>query len=314
MCMGRNLILQLRSPMCRLWPQITSTVQDDVHKCINPHVPCVWLQAVRLLKKGGVLVYSTCTVTLAENEEQVAWALDTFPCLTLQPQVKALQIHSDACGVMSAKHHQITVQRFVFSSGASHRCRRHARSWPVTWAAAPPPEVQPWAELGRDRNGSSPPLQSRQGHYWLFYCQVPEKLNGGHVFSSRSHTGVQTGTAVFILWNCVHWRGGVDRGTLAAPEQLLSETAGHIGISFINTESKEKRGRVWRARGDGDWMTVGECSSAGVAMTTVTTQLPWWQRIGWIRELRSGSSVQKEVTGGINNLVCFSGAGDNWDL
>ncbi|XP_053198080.1 tRNA (cytosine(72)-C(5))-methyltransferase NSUN6 isoform X1 [Scomber japonicus] len=42
--------------------------------------------AVRLLKKGGVLVYSTCTVTLAENEEQVAWALDAFPCLTLQPQ------------------------------------------------------------------------------------------------------------------------------------------------------------------------------------------------------------------------------------
>ncbi|AWP20546.1 putative methyltransferase NSUN6 [Scophthalmus maximus] len=42
--------------------------------------------AVQLLKKGGVLVYSTCTVTLAENEEQVAWALATFPCLTLQPQ------------------------------------------------------------------------------------------------------------------------------------------------------------------------------------------------------------------------------------
>ncbi|XP_038951726.1 tRNA (cytosine(72)-C(5))-methyltransferase NSUN6 isoform X3 [Rattus norvegicus] len=42
--------------------------------------------AVRLLKPGGVLVYSTCTVTLAENEEQVAWALRTFPCLQLQPQ------------------------------------------------------------------------------------------------------------------------------------------------------------------------------------------------------------------------------------
>lgn len=42
--------------------------------------------AVSLLRKGGVLVYSTCTVTLAENEEQVAWALKTFPCLTLQPQ------------------------------------------------------------------------------------------------------------------------------------------------------------------------------------------------------------------------------------
>ncbi|XP_077879470.1 tRNA (cytosine(72)-C(5))-methyltransferase NSUN6 isoform X2 [Ictidomys tridecemlineatus] len=42
--------------------------------------------AVQLLKPGGVLVYSTCTITLAENEEQVAWALKMFPCLQLQPQ------------------------------------------------------------------------------------------------------------------------------------------------------------------------------------------------------------------------------------
>ncbi|XP_046535110.1 tRNA (cytosine(72)-C(5))-methyltransferase NSUN6 isoform X1 [Equus quagga] len=42
--------------------------------------------AVKLLKPGGVLVYSTCTITLAENEEQVAWALATFPDLQLQPQ------------------------------------------------------------------------------------------------------------------------------------------------------------------------------------------------------------------------------------
>ncbi|XP_048223438.1 tRNA (cytosine(72)-C(5))-methyltransferase NSUN6 isoform X1 [Perognathus longimembris pacificus] len=42
--------------------------------------------AVQLLKPGGVLVYSTCTITLAENEEQVAWALTTYPCLQLQPQ------------------------------------------------------------------------------------------------------------------------------------------------------------------------------------------------------------------------------------
>ncbi|PNI30454.1 NSUN6 isoform 8 [Pan troglodytes] len=43
-------------------------------------------QAVQLLKPEGVLVYSTCTITLAENEEQVAWALTKFPCLQLQPQ------------------------------------------------------------------------------------------------------------------------------------------------------------------------------------------------------------------------------------
>ena len=47
-------------------------------------------QAVALLKPGGVLVYSTCTVTLAENEEQVAWALETFPGLQLQHQVRPM--------------------------------------------------------------------------------------------------------------------------------------------------------------------------------------------------------------------------------
>ncbi|XP_040208421.1 LOW QUALITY PROTEIN: tRNA (cytosine(72)-C(5))-methyltransferase NSUN6 [Rana temporaria] len=42
--------------------------------------------AVELLKPGGTLVYSTCTITLAENEEQVAWALKTFPGLQLEVQ------------------------------------------------------------------------------------------------------------------------------------------------------------------------------------------------------------------------------------
>ncbi|XP_037828968.1 tRNA (cytosine(72)-C(5))-methyltransferase NSUN6 isoform X2 [Kryptolebias marmoratus] len=54
--------------------------------------------AVQLVKKGGVLVYSTCTVTLAENEEQVAWALKTFPYLTLQPQ----EPHIGAEGMLGA--------------------------------------------------------------------------------------------------------------------------------------------------------------------------------------------------------------------
>ncbi|XP_068604199.1 tRNA (cytosine(72)-C(5))-methyltransferase NSUN6 [Brachionichthys hirsutus] len=54
--------------------------------------------AVRLLKKGGILVYSTCTVTLAENEQQVTWALDSFPCLSLQPQ----EPHIGAEGMLGA--------------------------------------------------------------------------------------------------------------------------------------------------------------------------------------------------------------------
>lgn len=42
--------------------------------------------AVRLLKPGGTLVYSTCTLTTAENEAIVAWALARFPELCLVPQ------------------------------------------------------------------------------------------------------------------------------------------------------------------------------------------------------------------------------------
>lgn len=34
--------------------------------------------AVSLLKRGGVLVYSTCTITIEENEAIVAWAVNTF--------------------------------------------------------------------------------------------------------------------------------------------------------------------------------------------------------------------------------------------
>lgn len=41
--------------------------------------------AVKILKVNGKLVYSTCTVTVDENEGMVAWALEKYPCLKLVP-------------------------------------------------------------------------------------------------------------------------------------------------------------------------------------------------------------------------------------
>ncbi|XP_052753266.1 tRNA (cytosine(72)-C(5))-methyltransferase NSUN6 isoform X2 [Galleria mellonella] len=43
------------------------------------------ITAAELLKVGGVLIYSTCTVTEDENEGMVAWTLDKIPCLNLIP-------------------------------------------------------------------------------------------------------------------------------------------------------------------------------------------------------------------------------------
>merc|ERR1712226_217071 len=43
-------------------------------------------QAVHLLKRGGTLVYSTCTLLPQENEEQVTWLLKNFPEMKLHPQ------------------------------------------------------------------------------------------------------------------------------------------------------------------------------------------------------------------------------------
>ncbi|MFV8815758.1 16S rRNA (cytosine(967)-C(5))-methyltransferase RsmB, partial [Aerococcus urinaeequi] len=41
-------------------------------------------QALPLLKKGGVITYSTCTITREENEDVVKAILDQHPDLTLQ--------------------------------------------------------------------------------------------------------------------------------------------------------------------------------------------------------------------------------------
>lgn len=121
------------------------------------HTSCVSLQAVRLLKRGGVLVYSTCTVTLAENEELVAWALNTFPCLTLQPQVtnmsatwKDSQIQSDV-----RKRHQVTLVFFLRSlTSAQKACWEpacHLSSCDSSRGSAPS-----WAGTRRGRRLPSP--------------------------------------------------------------------------------------------------------------------------------------------------------------
>jgi len=41
--------------------------------------------AVHLLKPGGTMTYSTCTINVCENEDMVKYILETFPCMKLVP-------------------------------------------------------------------------------------------------------------------------------------------------------------------------------------------------------------------------------------
>ncbi|XP_036139696.1 tRNA (cytosine(72)-C(5))-methyltransferase NSUN6 isoform X2 [Monomorium pharaonis] len=65
-------------------PQLYNTITSTQLHSYIPLQRSLFSVAVRLLKPGGTLVYSTCTVTIAENEGIIAWALKQFPKLKLE--------------------------------------------------------------------------------------------------------------------------------------------------------------------------------------------------------------------------------------
>ncbi|KAL7305128.1 hypothetical protein TKK_0002533 [Trichogramma kaykai] len=65
-------------------PQISNSISLSQLKSYVPLQKKLFTAAVELLKPRGILVYSTCTITIAENEGIVAWALKKFPNLQLQ--------------------------------------------------------------------------------------------------------------------------------------------------------------------------------------------------------------------------------------
>lgn len=64
-----------------------------------------------LLKENGVLVYSTCTITLAENEGIVSWALKRFKNLKLLKAEPYLG-ENGLIGTDLTEHERGCVQRF----------------------------------------------------------------------------------------------------------------------------------------------------------------------------------------------------------
>ncbi|KAJ8984918.1 hypothetical protein NQ317_012164 [Molorchus minor] len=64
-------------------PQLANMITKKVLRSYVPLQKKLFETAVRLLKINGTMVYSTCTISLAENEGVVAWALRNFKCLKL---------------------------------------------------------------------------------------------------------------------------------------------------------------------------------------------------------------------------------------
>ncbi|XP_033639559.1 tRNA (cytosine(72)-C(5))-methyltransferase NSUN6-like [Asterias rubens] len=71
-------------------PQIANQLQLSEVKSYPAYQRQFFSTAVKLLRPGGYLVYSTCTITLGENEEIVSWALKDYPQLQLCQQVPHL--------------------------------------------------------------------------------------------------------------------------------------------------------------------------------------------------------------------------------
>uniref|UniRef100_A0A1A9WS75 SAM-dependent MTase RsmB/NOP-type domain-containing protein n=1 Tax=Glossina brevipalpis TaxID=37001 RepID=A0A1A9WS75_9MUSC len=67
--------------------------------------------AVALLKPGGCLVYSTCSVTISENEEIVAWALTKHLELELEEAIPILGSKAWPCQGLSERQRSM-LQRF----------------------------------------------------------------------------------------------------------------------------------------------------------------------------------------------------------
>lgn len=71
-------------------PQLANRITANQLKSYPPLQHKLFRSAMLLLKPGGTLIYSTCTVTLRENEGLVLWALEHFSNLELMPAVPVL--------------------------------------------------------------------------------------------------------------------------------------------------------------------------------------------------------------------------------
>ena len=63
----------------------------------------IWRAVLRLLKPGGILVYSTCSLECEENEQIVRTLLAQLPALALETEKNSLPFRDGFDGAFAAK-------------------------------------------------------------------------------------------------------------------------------------------------------------------------------------------------------------------
>ncbi|MFA5513004.1 MAG: 16S rRNA (cytosine(967)-C(5))-methyltransferase RsmB [Candidatus Kapaibacterium sp.] len=78
---------------------------EDMIKLI-PHQRKILENAAKIVKTGGVIIYSTCTIEPEENEENVKWFLDNHPDFELEPAEKFIPMELCTDGYYSSIPHR----------------------------------------------------------------------------------------------------------------------------------------------------------------------------------------------------------------
>ena len=104
-------------------------------------------EAVRTVAPGGRLLYSTCTFSVEENEENVAFLLDNFPEFRLIP-VKKEVADGTSPGIPTPAHPELALCR---------RCYPHRTPGEGQFAALFQRDGKPHREVRRERSRGKPP-------------------------------------------------------------------------------------------------------------------------------------------------------------